>query len=83
MERIFVFIESLAQENVRIENSTNEYRSKVEKNVLSLMQGSFMTVFGQLSPSIFMVLSRNIVIFYCYENKILLSSYKALYHYIS
>lgn len=79
MERIFVFIESLAQENVRIENSTNEYRSKIEKNVLSLMQGSFMTVFGQLSPSIFMVLSWNIMIFYNYENEILFSSYK---HYI-
>lgn len=55
MDRLFSYIESTAQEDVRIENNIADERSRVEKHILSSMSVSCSTIFGQLSYPIFMV----------------------------
>ena len=55
MDRLFTFIESVAQENVRIENNIHDDRNRVEKQLLILMEINCMTVFGQISPDILKV----------------------------
>lgn len=55
MDRIFTFIESVAQENVRIENNIHDDRNRVEKHLLILLESNYMTVFGQISPAILKV----------------------------
>ncbi len=64
MERIFSFIESAAQENVRIENHVSDERSKVERNIINFMRISCTTIIGQLSYPIFMVRSVILVLIF-------------------
>jgi len=55
MDRLFIFIEIVAQENVRIENNIHDDRNRTEKHLLVLMESNFTTIFGQISPEIFKV----------------------------
>ncbi|XP_065205973.1 proteasome activator complex subunit 4-like isoform X2 [Planococcus citri] len=53
-DRIFLLIESIVQENVRIENNIGDDRNKDEQSVYDIMWLSCHSLVGQLSSSIFM-----------------------------
>jgi len=54
MDRMFTFIESAAQEDVRIENNIHDSGNSAEEHLLVLMENT-VTIFGQSSPEIFQV----------------------------